>query len=139
MKQKSRVPWLSIILSGLLAFGVSMAVIAAAIAVYAFVLAMQVRGAPDQNKIAAFTNSVIPFLAPLALSLLVVLAARIVVRRAKSTHLWHGLLVGVAATLPTLIFIRRPGLADAVGLLLPLAGGLLGAFWAVRSSTAKET
>jgi len=131
MAEKSRAPWLSIVLTGLLAFVISMAVIAAVMAVYAFALAMQAHGAPDSNKIAAFANRVIPFLGPLALSLLVLFAARRVVRRAKSPQLWHGALVGVIAALPTLMFMRRPVLIDVVGLLLAPASGLLGALWAI--------
>jgi uncharacterized BrkB/YihY/UPF0761 family membrane protein len=134
MAEKSRVPWLSIVLTGLLAFVVSMAVTAAIVAGYAFALAMQAQGAPDPNKIATFANRVIPILGPLLLSILVVFAARRVVRRAKSPQLWHGVLVGVIAALPTLMFMRRPGLADVVGLLLPPASGLLGAFWAISRS-----
>jgi hypothetical protein len=129
MTENSRVPWLSIVLTGLLAFVVSMAVIACVMAGYAFALAMQAHGAPDPNKIAAFANRVIPFLGSLVLSLLVLFAARKIVRRAKSAQLWHGALVGVIAALPTLMFMRRPGLVDVVGLLLPPASGLLGAFW----------
>ena len=139
MAEKSRVPWLSIVLTGLLAFVLSMAVIAAVMAGYAFSLAMQARGAPDPNQIAAFANRVIPFLGPLALSLLVLFAARRVVRRAKSPQLWHGVLVGVMAALPTLMFMRRPGLVDVVGLLLPLASGLLGAFWAITRRSAEAS
>ena len=139
MAEKSRVPWLSIVLTGLLAFVVSMAVIAAVMAGYAFALAMQAHGAPDPHKIAAFANRVIPFLGPLLLSLLVLFAARRVVRRAKSPQLWQGVLVGVTAALPTLMFMRRPGLVDVVGLLLPPASGLLGAFWAItRSQTSGQ-
>jgi hypothetical protein len=134
MAEKSRVPWLSIVLTGLLAFVISMAITAAIVAGYAFALAMQAQGAPDPNKIAAFASRVIPFLGPLVLSLLVLFAARRVVRRAKSPQLWHGVLVGVVAALPTLMFMRHPGLADVVGLLLPPASGLLGAFWAMRRS-----
>jgi hypothetical protein len=137
MAEKSRVPWLSIVLTGLLAFVVSMAVIAAVMAGYAFALAMQAKGAPDPNKIAAFANHVIPFLGPLVLSLLVLFAARRVVRRAKSPQLWHGVLVGVMAALPTLMFMRRPGLVDVVGLLLQPASGLLGAFWAITRRSAE--
>jgi hypothetical protein len=134
MAEKSRVPWLSIVLTGLLVFVISMAAIAAVMAGYAFTLAMQAHGAPDPNSIAAFANRVIPFLGPLLLSLLVLLAARRVVRRAKSPQLWHGVLVGVVAALPTLMFMRHPGLVDVVGLLLPPASGLLGAFWAIARS-----
>ncbi|MGI9068102.1 MAG: hypothetical protein ACR2HX_17075 [Pyrinomonadaceae bacterium] len=131
MAEKSRVPWLSIVLTGLLAFVFSIAVTAAIVAGYAFALGMQARDAPDPIKIAAFAGRVIPILGPLLLSLLVLFAARRVVRRAKSPQLWHGVLVGVMAALPTLMFIRSPGLADVVGLLLPLPSGLLGAFWAM--------
>ena len=139
MAEKSRVPWLSIVLTGLLAFAISMAVVAAVMAGYAFALAMQAHGAPDPNKIAAFANRVIPFLGPLALSLLVLFAARRVVRRAKSPQLWHGALLGVIAALPTLMFMRRPALVDVVGLLLPTASGSLGAFWGMSRRGARET
>jgi hypothetical protein len=139
MAEKSRVPWLSIVLTGLLAFVISMAITAAIVAGYAFALAMQAQGAPDPNKIAAFASRVIPILGPLVLSLLVLVAARRVVRRAKSPQLWHGVLVGVVAALPTLMFMRHPGLVDVVGLLLPPASGLLGAFWAMRRARGAET
>jgi hypothetical protein len=142
MAEKSRVPWLSIVLAGLLAFVVSMAVIAAVMAGYAFALAMQAQGAPDPQRIAAFANRVIPLLAPLVLSLLVLFAARRVVRRARFPQLWHGGLVGVVAALPTLMFMRRPGLVDVVAFLLPPASGLLGAFWGVSAgsrSRSRET
>jgi hypothetical protein len=131
MAEKSQVPWLAIVLTGLLAFVISMAVIAAVMAGYAFTLAMQAHGAPDPHSIAAFANRVIPLLGPLALSLLVLFAARRVVRRAKAPQLWHGVLVGVVAALPTLMFMRHPGLVDVVGLLLSPVSGLLGAFWAI--------
>ena len=138
MAEKSRVPWLAIVLTGLLAFVISMAVTAATVAVYAFALAMQTHGAPDPHKIAAFASRVIPFLGPLILSLLVVFAARSVVRRAKSRQLWYGVLVGVVAALPTLMFMRHPGLVDVVGLLLPPASGWLGAFWAIARHRAES-
>lgn len=131
MAEKSRAPWLAIVLTGLLAFVISMAVIAAVMAGYAFALAMQARGAPDPHKIALFASRVIPFLGPLALSLLVLFAARRVVRRAKTPQLWYGALVGVIAALPTLMFMRRPGLVDVVGVILAPVSGLLGAFWAM--------
>lgn len=135
MAEKSRVPWLSIILTGLLAFVVSIAVTAAIVMGYAFALAFQARGAPDPDKIAAFASSVIPFLGPLLISLLVVFAARRVVRRARSPQLWYGVLVGVMAALPTLMFVRGGlGLVDVVSLLLSAASGLLGAFWATSRS-----
>jgi hypothetical protein len=137
MAEKSRVPWLPIVLTGLLAFVLSLVGIAAVMAGYAFTLGFQERSAPDPVKIAAFASRMIPWLGPILLSLLVVFAARRVVRRARSPQLWHGVLVGVSAALPTLIFMRNPGLADVVGLLLPLGTGLLGAFWAMSQSGSR--
>jgi len=132
MAEKPRGPWISIVLAGLLAFVISFVLMAAVMAGYAFTLAMQAHGAPDQHKIEVFASRVLPYLGPLLLSLLVLLAARIVVRRAKAPRLWHGVLVGVVAALPTLVFMRHPSLGDVVGFILPPASGLLGAFWAMR-------
>ena len=138
MAEKSHVSWLSIVLAGLLAFVVSMAVIAAVMAGYSFALAMQAHGAPDPHRIAAFANRVIPFLGPLLLSLLVLFAARRVVRRAKFPQLWYGGLVGVVAALPTLMFMRHPRLADVVAVLLPPASGLLGAYWGLGAGSRRK-
>ena len=137
MAEKSRGPWLSIVISGLLASAGSMIVVAATMAGYAFTIAMKAHGPPDQNEISAFANHVIPFLGPVALALLVVFAAWGVVRRAKSTRLWHCVLVGAVAALPTLVFVRRPALGDLISLGLPLVTGLVGAWWAINSKQRK--
>ena len=128
MADNARAPWISIVLAGLLAFVVSMAVIAATVAGYAFAIAIKANGPPDPHKISVFASRVPPMLGPFVLTLLVLLAARWVVRRARSTRLFHGVLVGVVATLPTLLFMRRFSLGEVVSLLLPLVGGLVGAY-----------
>lgn len=127
-----RVPWLSIILGGIVAFVVSLIGTFLVVTVYAFSLGMKARGAPDPNRISAFANQVIPIMSPVLLSLLVVLAAYRVVRRAASPQLWHGALVGVVATFPSVAFVGTPNPVEVVGLLLPAAGGLLGAYFALR-------
>ena len=127
-----RVPWLSIILSGIVAFLVSLIGTFLVITVYAFSLGMKAKGAPDPNRISAFANQVVPIMSPLLLSLLVVIAAYRVVRRARSPQLWHGVLVGVVAVLPSLVFMGVPDAVELGGLLLPPAGGLLGAYFALR-------
>lgn len=138
MTDKRRAPWWSIVLSGLLCFVVSMAITAATVAGYAMVLAMKAQGPPDPNKIAAFASRYIPFLGPVVLSLLVLIAARWVVRRAKSTQVLYGVLVGVFAAVPTLVFIRRPDLSDVIGFILPPVAGWLGALWG-RKTILEET
>ena len=142
MTEKSRVPWLSTTLFGLLAFVLSVIANGAIVAGYAFTIAIQARAAPDPHKISAFANQAMPILGPLMLSLLVVFAARRVVRRASAPQLWHGALVGVVAALPTLMFTGVPGPFEAVGLLLPPASGLLGAYWGLSAgsrSRSRET
>src|SRR5438132_5268834 len=128
MPDNARAPWISIVLAGLLTFVVSMAVIAATVAGYAFAIAIKANP-PDPHKISVFASRVPPMLGPFVLTLLVLVAARWVVRRARSTRLFHGVLVGVVATLPTLLFMRRFSLGEVVSLLLPLLGGLVGALW----------
>jgi uncharacterized membrane protein YeaQ/YmgE (transglycosylase-associated protein family) len=130
MAEESNTRWWAIILGGLLAFLASLAITAATVAGYAFVLAVRAQGAPDPNKISAFANHYIPYLAPIVLSLLVLIAARWVVRRDHSQRTLPGVLVGVVAGLLTLVFVRRPGWQDLIGLLLPPVAGWLGALWA---------
>ncbi len=129
MPDKTRARWISIVLAGLLAFAVSMAVTAVTVAGYAFAIAIKANGPPDPQKISAFASRVPPMLGPFVLTLLVLLAARWVVRRASSTRLFHGVLIGMVAALPTLAFMRRLSLGEVVSLLLPLVGGLVGALW----------
>src|SRR5262249_45021008 len=133
MSEKTRTPWLSVVLAGLLAFVLSLAVIAATVTVYAMALAIKAQGPPDPNRIAAFANRYSPYLGGAVLSLLVIIAARWVVRRARRAQVFHGVLVGVVAALPTLILVRRPDLGNLMSLILPPLAGWLGALWARKS------
>jgi len=128
-----RVPWLSIFLAGVAAFGLSMATTTATVAGYAMALAIKAQGQPDPGKIAAFANRYMPYLGSVVLWLLVLVAARWVARRARSSRPWYGVLVGVVATLPTLVFIRRADLRDLLSLILPLFAGWLGALWGAKA------
>ena len=132
MTDKIRAPWLSIVLAGLLAFVSSMVINAATVAGYAMALAIKAQGPPDANKIAAFAGRFMPVLGPIVLSLLVIIAARWVVRRVRSMPVLFGILVGVVAALPTVVFLRRPGLGDLIGFILPPLAGGLGALSARR-------
>ena|SRR5687768_17165078 len=134
MNVTQRVPWLSIIIAGMAAFIVSFIGSFLVVSVYAISLGMEARGAPDPAKINAFASNVIPFLSPILLSLLVVVGAYRVVRRARSPQLWQGVLVGVVAILPSLIFIGTPDPVEVGGLLLGPAAGLLGAYLALRKA-----
>ncbi|MGZ8844586.1 MAG: hypothetical protein ACXW18_13045, partial [Pyrinomonadaceae bacterium] len=62
MTDKTRAPWLSIVLAGLLAFVLSMLIGAATVAGYAMTLAIKAQGPPDPDKIAAFASRYMPLL-----------------------------------------------------------------------------
>jgi hypothetical protein len=128
MTDKSRSPWLPIVLAGLLAFVLSLVITTATVAVYAMALAIKAQGQPNPDQIAAFANRYMPFLGGIVLSLVVLIAARWVVRRAKSMPL-HGVLVGVVAALPTVMFIRRADIRELFSLILPPLVGWLGGLW----------
>ena len=84
-----RVPWRSIVLAGLLAFLVSLAVIFVLVTGYAFALGIQAGGAPDPTRISVFASRVGSLFGPLLLSVLVVLAEYRFFRRARFPQLWH--------------------------------------------------
>jgi len=100
--------------------------------VYAFVLAFQVRGAPDQNAINHFAARISPKLMPWLEMLLTLVMALIVARRAEKASIIHGLFIGILAGLLSLAVILafggRLGLHSLVFLLTVVGLGLLGGF-----------
>jgi len=133
MSEKIRAPWLSIVLAGLLAFVLSLVITTATVFVYAMTLAIKAQGPPNPDQIAAFANRYMPFLGGLVLSLVVLIAARWVARRAKPIQLWYGVLVGLVAALPTVMFIRRADIRELISLILPAFAGWLGGLWGART------
>jgi hypothetical protein len=133
MTYQRRVPWLSIVLAGLLAFVVSLVITTATVAVYAMTLAIKAKRQPNPDQIAAFANRYMPFLGGVVLTLLVLIAARWVVRRTKSKRPWYGVLVGIVAALPTVMFIRRADIRELISLILPPLMGWLGGLWGARA------
>src|SRR5438874_13092294 len=106
MPDNARAPWISIVLAGLLGFVVSMAVIAATVAGYAFAIAIKANGPPDPHKISVFAACVAQMLGPLDVSLLDLLAARLMIHGVRSTPLSNVDLVGMVASTSTSTFIR---------------------------------
>jgi len=104
------------------------------VAVYAFVLAFQARGAPDQSAISHFAARVSPQLMPWLEGALTFLAAVIVARRAGKASATHGLFIGILAGLFSLAvplaFAGRLGLRSWVLFLIVVGlgwvGGLVG-------------
>ena len=133
MTDKKRAPWLSIVLAGLLAFILSLVISTATVFGYAMTLAIKAQGQPNPDQISAFANRYMPLLGGVVLLLLVLIAARWVVRRAKSIRPLYGVLVGVVATLPTVMFIRRADIRELISLILPPFAGWLGGLWGART------
>jgi len=109
------------------------------IIVYAFVLAIQVRGAPDQTAINHFAATISPVMMPWLERLMTPLLAFWIVRRSRVARAADGLLVGVASGLLSfavvLAFGGRPA-ARGLLIFLVLAGlGWLGGFVGQLTST----
>jgi hypothetical protein len=106
---------------------------------YAFVLAVQARGAPDQAAIQHFAARVSPKLMPWIEAVWTLLVAAWVARRAAGAGIISGLVVGVLAGLLSLTvplaFGGRLGVRSALFLLIAVALGGLGGVIGKRMGT----
>ena len=132
-----RASWLSLLLAGIGALLGSFFCVFGVVLVYAFVLAFQARGAPDQQAIQSYASRVSPLLTDIFLPLLALAFSFLVLRRRPQSPLWYGLIIGVVAGVPSLILAGRIDLASLVSLALPIAGGFLGALLALRIRSAR--
>ena len=131
----SGIRWLHVLSAALAVIALIFLILTVIVAVYAFVLAFQARGAPDQSAISHFAARVSPKLMPWLEVSLTFLAAVIVSRRAEKASATHGLFIGILAGLLSLAvplaFAGRLGLRNLVFLLvivgLGWVGGLVGA------------
>jgi hypothetical protein len=126
--------WRRVLGAAVAVIGLSFLILFAPIMVYAFVLAFQARGAPDQAAINRFAATISPVLMPWLERLLTVLLAFWVVRRTEAARAVDGLAVGVLSGLLGLAVILAFGgrlnarslLSFAVLAGLGWLGGLLG-------------
>jgi len=128
----SSIRWLRVLGAAVAVVAGSFLILMVIVTVYAFVLAFQVRGAPDQNAINHFAAKVSPKLMPwLEMSLTLVMTF-IVARRAETASIVHGLFIGILAGLlslaVTLAFGGRLGLYDLVFFVIVVGLGWLGGF-----------
>jgi len=128
----SSVRWLRILIAAVAVIAVSFLLLMVIITGYAFVLAFQVRGAPDQNAINHFAAKVSPKLMPWLEMLLTLVVTFIVARRAETASIVHGLFIGILAGLLSLAVILafggQLGLHNLVFLLTIVGLGWLGSF-----------
>ena len=128
----SSIRWFRVLGAAVAVIAASFLILIVVVTVYAFILAFQARGAPDQNAINHFAKTVSPKLMPWLEMLLTLVAALIVARRAEKASIIHGLFIGILVGLlslaVTLAFEGRPGLHDLVFLLTVVGLGWLGGF-----------
>ena len=128
----SSIRWLRVLSAALAVIALSFLILAVIVAGYAFLLAFQARGAPDQSAINHFAARVSPKLMPWLEAFLTLLAAVIVARRAEKASATHGLFIGILAGLLSLAvplaFGGRLGLHNLVFFLIIVGLGWLGGF-----------
>ena len=128
----SSVRWLRVLIAAIAVIAASFLILMVITTGYAFVLAFQVRGAPDQNAINHFAARISPKLMPWLEMFLTVVVSLISVRKAGTASILHGLFIGILAGLLSLAvrlaFGGRLGLHDLVFFLAVVGLGLLGGF-----------
>jgi hypothetical protein len=126
----SSIRWLRVLGAAVAVVAVSFLVLMVIITVYAFVLAFQARGAPDQSAINHFAARVSPKLMPWLEMLLTLVLALIVARRAEKASIIEGLLIGILAGLLSLAvplaFAGRLGLRNLALFLIIVGLGWVG-------------
>ena len=136
----SKVRWRRVLGAALAVIALSFLIPIVIITVYAFVLAFQARGAPDQTAINHFAASVSPKLMPWLEMVLTLLLAFRVARRTEGASIISGLIVGILAALLSLAVTlafggRRLGLHGSLFLVIVVALGWLGGFIGQKTVT----
>jgi hypothetical protein len=128
----SSIRWLRVLGAAVAVIAVSFLILMAVITVYAFVLAFQARGAPDQTAINHFAARVSSKSMPWLEMLLTLVIGLIVARRAEKASIVQGLFIGILAGLLSLAvrlaFRGRLGLHSLVFFLIVVGLGWLGGF-----------
>ncbi len=132
----SNIPWRRVLGAALAVIALSFLVPILVTTVYAFSLAFQARGAPDQASINHFAARITPQLMPWLEMLFTLLMAFRVARNTAAAAILSGLTVGVLAGLfslaLTLAFGGHPGGSAVLALLTTTALGCLGGFLATK-------
>jgi hypothetical protein len=138
----ARVRWRRVIGAAFAAMAVSFLIPIVIVTVYAFVLAFQARGAPNQTAINHFAASVSPKLMPWAETVMTFIFALKVARKAEEARIASGVIVGVLAGLLssaiTLAFGGRMGLHNSLFVLAVAALGWFGGFIGEKTANAKS-
>lgn len=138
----ARVRWRRVIGAAFAVMALSFLILIVIVTVYAFVLAFQARGAPNQTAIHHFAASVSPKLMPWLETALTFLFAAKVARKAEEARIVSGAIVGILAGLlnsaMTLVFGGRMGLHNSLFLLIVVTIGCFGCFIGQITANAKH-
>jgi len=133
--KKNSILWIRIILTGLAIVIIGFLVLMIVTTVYAFILAIKARGAPDTEMISQFGEWLGMWLGPLLIIVLTYFGAIMVARKAGRLYLLHGILVGVivalASLLETKLFGGNLDLKEGTYLLFYLVAAGLGGYKAI--------
>jgi hypothetical protein len=135
------IKWFRVIGSAFGIYAASFLIITIITTIYAFVLAFEARGKPDQAAISQFAGSISIWLMPLLESVFTFLAAWLVTKKIVQNIPMHGILIGIAAGLLTIALglILHGGFdyLDIVFFFIFSALGFLGGYVRQRRTTEK--
>ena len=134
MNQAGTTRWVRCSAAGLAAFAGAFALTAVAVFVYAFRLAFEVRGAPDQASIQAFARSVGPTWGPW-LRVILALALAVWVGRSSRSPGRGGAVVGLAAAIAGVCLAWPPDVRGVLFFVGTTGAALVGALAARRRSS----
>jgi hypothetical protein len=124
--------WGRILVAGIGAFVAVLLVITLVVTGYAFKLAFEVRGAPDQTRIGQFAQHLGRTSWWILQILLTVPAAAWAVRKARRSHQLHGVLVGLVVAATGLVMGFTISVRTITEFALTVGAGWLGGAMATR-------
>ncbi len=124
--------WRRILVAGIGTYVAVLLVITLVVTGYAFKLAFEVRGAPDQTRIGQFAEYMGRSLGWVLQVLLTVLAAAWAVRRVESSHQLHGVLIGLVVAATGFVMGFTMTLRTIAEFALTVGAGWLGAAMAAH-------
>jgi hypothetical protein len=125
--QLSQIRWGRVTWTALTIYGVSFLIVFLIVTAYAFYLAFQARGAPDQTMIQEFADQYAPSLGTMSLILFTFLGALWLARFVRTGLQLHGLVLGILVSLVNILFdFGSLGLNTLIATLLVIGSGWLG-------------
>jgi|SRR5687767_5854188 len=101
--QLSQIKWPRVVLTALVVSVAGFLTTFLIVTAYAFILALQARGAPDQTMIMAFADQYAPWIGPISLILFTFLGALHIARRVDNVIQLHGIALGVLVSMVNII------------------------------------